>query len=383
MSAWSSASRCRASPAPAATGTSCSRSARCSIPSSPTPTASTARANFNDRLLLGLKGTMSEAELHLLKARLHAGQRAKARRGELGLNLPRGYVRRALGRGGPRSGRAGPGGDPAGVRAVRAPPLGPRRAALPGRARHPPSRPRPIRPGQGRDPLEPPQPQTTLQDMLRHPGYAGAYVYGRRRTDQRLRLPGKPHSGVASQRPRSNGRCCCRDCWPAYLDWATYERNQEQMAANRTRHQGVPRGGPALLAAWSGAAAAASGWRSPTATTAARRATSAAIWRSTYGAPRCQSISGRPVDALVAELMLSALAPSAVEVALQLAEDLELERAALQRQWAQRLERAALRGRAGAPALRSGRPGQPAGRANPGARLGGGPGPGTGAAARA
>jgi DNA invertase Pin-like site-specific DNA recombinase len=53
--------------------------------------------DFNDRLLLGLKGTMSEAELHLLKARLHAGQRAKALRGELGLNLPRGYVRRPSG----------------------------------------------------------------------------------------------------------------------------------------------------------------------------------------------------------------------------------------------------------------------------------------------
>jgi hypothetical protein len=62
---------------------------------------------------------------------------------------------------------------------------------------------------------------------------------------------------------------------------------------------------------------------------------------TTFGAPRCQSISGRPIDTLVSGLMLAALAPSAVEVALQLAEDLELERAALQRQWAQRLERAA------------------------------------------
>src|SRR3954466_23868 len=49
--------------------------------------------NFNDRLLLGLKGTMSEAELHLLKARMLEGQRAKAERGELAVNLPRGYVR--------------------------------------------------------------------------------------------------------------------------------------------------------------------------------------------------------------------------------------------------------------------------------------------------
>src|SRR4051794_38973122 len=54
-------------------------------------------AVYNDRLLLGLKGTMSEAELHILKGRMDAGRRAKAGRGELFFNLPRGYVRRPSG----------------------------------------------------------------------------------------------------------------------------------------------------------------------------------------------------------------------------------------------------------------------------------------------
>ena len=54
-------------------------------------------AHYNDRLLLGLKGTMSEAELHILKARMLAGKRAKARRGELGKPVPMGYVRRPSG----------------------------------------------------------------------------------------------------------------------------------------------------------------------------------------------------------------------------------------------------------------------------------------------
>src|SRR6202030_51520 len=54
-------------------------------------------ANYNDRLLLGLKGTMSAAELHILKARMLEGKRAKARRGELGMRLPMGYVRRLSG----------------------------------------------------------------------------------------------------------------------------------------------------------------------------------------------------------------------------------------------------------------------------------------------
>jgi DNA invertase Pin-like site-specific DNA recombinase len=54
-------------------------------------------ANHNDRLLLGLKGTMSEAELHVLKARMLEGRRARARRGELGKGVPMGYLRRPSG----------------------------------------------------------------------------------------------------------------------------------------------------------------------------------------------------------------------------------------------------------------------------------------------
>src|SRR4030095_13406908 len=54
-------------------------------------------ADYNDRLLLGLKGAMSEAELHVLKLRMQAGRRAKAERGELSLRVPMGYVRRPSG----------------------------------------------------------------------------------------------------------------------------------------------------------------------------------------------------------------------------------------------------------------------------------------------
>jgi DNA invertase Pin-like site-specific DNA recombinase len=54
-------------------------------------------SDYNDRLLLGLKGTMSEAELHILKRRMLEGKRAKARRGELGVQVPMGYIRRPSG----------------------------------------------------------------------------------------------------------------------------------------------------------------------------------------------------------------------------------------------------------------------------------------------
>src|SRR5256886_3637676 len=56
-------------------------------------------AQYNDRLLLGLKGTMSEAELHILKQRMHQGRLAKARRGELAIPVPTGYLRRSSGEG--------------------------------------------------------------------------------------------------------------------------------------------------------------------------------------------------------------------------------------------------------------------------------------------
>src|ERR671916_93007 len=64
-------------------------------------------STYNDRLVLGLKGTMSEAELHILKARMHEGRRAKAARGELVMGLPRGYVQRPPGEAAPDPGEPG------------------------------------------------------------------------------------------------------------------------------------------------------------------------------------------------------------------------------------------------------------------------------------
>src|SRR3954452_90225 len=112
------------------------------------------------------------------------------------------------------------------------------------------------------------------------------------------------------------------------------------MAANRTRHHGVPRGGPALLGGLVRCGRCGHRMALAYADNGHEARYLCNHLATTFGAPRCQSISGRPVDTLVAELMLVALAPAAVEVALQLAEDHELERAALQRQWTQRLERA-------------------------------------------
>ena len=201
---------------------------------------------YNDRLLLGLKGTTSEAELHILKARVLEGRRAKAARGELVVGLPRGYIQRPSGEvaldpdeqvrstvwlvfdlfGRRRSAR--------GVLQY----LADRDIQLPDRVRSGPSK--------GEIRWNRPS-HATVGDMLRHPAYAGAYVYGRRGMERRSQLPGKPHSGQRFIRAPEQWAVLHRDRWPAYIDWDTYARNQEHMVANRNKHDGVPRGGPALL----------------------------------------------------------------------------------------------------------------------------------------
>jgi hypothetical protein len=131
-----------------------------------------------------------------------------------------------------------------------------------------------------------------------------------------------------------------RDRWPAYISWQDHERNCAQVTANRARHIGLPRGGPSLLAGL--LVCGRCGRRMATFYPQGGHHLRYGCGREAvdYGAAACQSLSGRCLDALVGGLIVQALAPAAVEASLQLAEDVELERTALQRQWRQRLERA-------------------------------------------
>ena len=296
-------------------------------------------STYNDRLLLGLKGTMSEAELHILKARMHEGRRAKAARGELVLGLPRGYVLKP-------SGEVALDPDEGVQQVIRLVfAVFERRRSVSGVLRylvdHDIQLPDRIRTGPNKGDIRWNRPsRATLSDMLRHPAYAGAYVYGRRHHDGRLRVPGQPYSGRRFRRDPQTWTVLQQGAYPAYIDWGTFEQNQEQMAANRNRYPGIPRGGGALLGGL--VACGMCGRRMFTGYNddghEARYVCNQMA--ATFGAPRCQSISARPVDEHVSALMLSALAPSAIEVSLQVAEDLELERQQLHEQWKQRLERA-------------------------------------------
>jgi DNA invertase Pin-like site-specific DNA recombinase len=293
-------------------------------------------AAYNDRLLLGLKGTMSEAELHMLKGRLQAGRWAKARRGELFFNLPRGYVRRS-------SGDIALDPDEQVQATIRLvfdvfEHCRTINGVLAYCVTHGIDLPQRARSGPAKGELEWHRPNRyTLAEMLTSPAYAGAYVYGRRHSHAR-RFSEPIPSGVSQE--DKEGMILLRDRWPAYIDWETHERICAQVAQNRSDHAGVSRGGPSLLAGL--VVCGRCGLRMATVYPNGGRYLRYICSRDAinYGAPVCQSLSGKTLDALVEALILRALEPAAVEASLQLAEDIELERVALHRQWRQRLERA-------------------------------------------
>ena len=149
---------------------------------------------YNDRLLLGLKGTMSEVELHLIRQRMASGRLAKAGRGELAVPLPAGYVRRP-------SGEVALDPDEQVQAVIRLvfglfEQLGTVHAVLRFLVGHQVQIGMRERSGPGKGEVVWRAPhQQGLVNMLRNPAYAGIYAYGRSRTDRSRRLPGREHSG--------------------------------------------------------------------------------------------------------------------------------------------------------------------------------------------
>ena len=293
---------------------------------------------YNDRLLLGLKGTMSEAELHILKQRMLEGKRAKARRRELNLLLPMGYVRDLSG-----AVIKDPDAQARGVIEtifVQFARCGTIYGVLRYLVTHQLALPyRPVSgPQTGQLQWRRPN-RVTLSNLLHNPTYAGAYVYGRRPTDPRRRQPGRPATGRTVASPEQWG-VLLQDRLPAYLSWTQYEQNLRQLAANTAQAGGVARQGPSLLAGR--LVCGRCGLSMVTHYTNNGRGLRYAFAREAgdYATPVCQSLAGAPLDALIARLVLAALEPAALEISLQVAEDLEGERARHHAEWQQRLERA-------------------------------------------
>jgi DNA invertase Pin-like site-specific DNA recombinase len=299
-------------------------------------------SHYNDRLLLGLKGTMSEAELHILKSRLQQGMWNKAARGEVLNHAPIGYVRTIAG-------------DfvidpdeqvQAVVRLIFA--QFARRGSVNGLlrwlVRHDVKLP--IRPhsGANRGELEWRRPnRVTLLNLLHHPIYAGAYRWGHREVDPRKKVPGRPTTGRTFN-AHDACRVLIRDRFPAYIAWEEFEQNQRKLAENHTLGKllAAPRHGPSVLAgllvcgrcrhhmlvSYSNAASAAKTLRY----SCQRDAID-------YGAEVCQSLSGAALESLVVERLLQAVSPASLALSLAATEDIERERKQLDDHWQQRLTR--------------------------------------------
>jgi DNA invertase Pin-like site-specific DNA recombinase len=298
---------------------------------------------YHDRLLLGLSGIMSEAELHQIKIRLHQGERQKAARGELRLPLPAGLIHN-------RDGSVTFNPDEEvqerlrlvfvkfrELRSAKAVMRYLRRGGLL----------LPVRPLHGPAPHDVvwrAADSARVIHILKNPAYAGAYVYGRRRPDPLRRQPGSERIGTVAVAPE-DWSICLKDAHPAYLDWDEFMANRRQLADNVARYDagrpGAPRKGNGLLQGIVSCGRCArrmclrySGPHGdyPVYVCVADH--------SSEGRPRCQEVRALAVDAEVERLILAALTPDRIVLAIAAAGEIEEETRAMERQWSLKRERA-------------------------------------------
>ncbi len=277
-------------------------------------------SHFNDRLLLGMKGTMSEAELHMLRARLQGGLLNKARRGELKLRLPLGFVYDAL------------------DRVVLDPHAQVQESIRLLFATF-------VRVGSAMGTVKWFRSQSllfpsyldagkptnevmwraldfaTALRMLHNPRYAGVYFFGR--TRQR-RLPGGKY--LRKYKPMTEWDVVIPDAHPGYITREQFETNQRQLEANAAAHgadrrRGPAREGPALL---QGLVLCGRCGRRMTLTYKNRSKGLTPLyycWRKSEAI--CQSVHGGVVDAAISKRMVELVSPLYIETSLKVQEELE------------------------------------------------------------
>jgi DNA invertase Pin-like site-specific DNA recombinase len=298
---------------------------------------------YHDRLLLGLSGMMSEAELHHIKQRMHAGARHKAERGELRLGLPVGLSR-------------GPSGEvilnpdkevQARIHLVFQKFRDIRTACGVMRYLRQVGLPLPVRPLRGPAPHQVIWQEaraSSVRDILQNPAYAGAYVYGRKVLDPTKRRPDAPSSGHVRQ-PIDKWEICLHNVYPASIAWEEFLANQAQLRANhldyQEEHHGVPRKGQALLQGMvrCGRCGALMHLRysGPQGEFPVYECSNDQIQ---FGGHRCQEVRAIALDAHVERRFLEALHPNQVALALAALQQLGQSEQAERKQWDLRLERA-------------------------------------------
>lgn len=273
--------------------------------------------DFNDRLLLGLKGTMSEAELHILRARLQGGILSKARRGELAITLPIGLVYDDQGR-------------------VRLDPdkqvretitlffqtfrrAGSARAAVKEFRKQYLMFPRSVKKGARRgEVIWGELTYGRALQLLHNPRYSGTFFFGRRRS--RRHVDGSVTSKVV---PRDEWHALIPDAHEGYISWEEFEDNQRRLlesahSSGKERRKSPPREGPALL---QGIVICGLCGKRMTVHYHKRRG----LLHPEYLCHRdgrehvrslCQTIPGAAIDKAIGDLLLKTLTPMTLDVAL-------------------------------------------------------------------
>jgi DNA invertase Pin-like site-specific DNA recombinase len=299
-------------------------------------------SEFNDSLVLGMKGTFAQAELHIIRARLHGGKLNKARKGELRFPLPVGYVfeddKIALDpdqevQGAVRTlfdlfQREGTAYavvqcfDELGLRF-------PRRAyggawdgrLIWGRLTH-----------------------SRVLGVLANPAYTGTYVYGRYQSCKHISQTGEIRSQLRRM-PQDQWRVSLPDHHPGYITWEQFLANRQRLQANRTNTEvlaGPAREGLCLLQGLLvcgicgrrlGVRYTGNGGLYPI---------YQCIWRhrEALASSACMSVPSKPLDSAIAERVVAAVTPLTIKLALEALTSLEERDQAIAAQWRRRIERA-------------------------------------------
>ena len=297
---------------------------------------------YNDRLLLGLKGTMSEAELHMLRQRLNAGRLSKVARGEYVQHLPTGLIRLS-------DNRVVKDPDDQ-VRHVielifvKFAELGSCQKVLRFFKQQAILLPRHQTSGFHKGELLWKKPSAAaIYDILCNPAYAGAFVYGRRPKDPTRQIPGRHATGVV-RKPMEEWTHLQQAMYPPYITWDDYLANQTRLHDNAARQTdrmsrgaGSPREGAGLLQGL--ATCGECGHIMRTVYKPGVRYICNGLAKE-FAEPMCAHLDGPSAERVVIEAFFTAIQPAQLDALAALSAQRQQERAQVERHWEQQIQRA-------------------------------------------